>query len=330
MRIAVLYSLPTKRAIASPYKSTDEDTKDSAEEVAAAILGKGGQSFLVPVHEDGIDAISSIKADCIFNLIEWDGFDLPLARMVYTRLEAAHIPFTGSRIGVFDRTSDKVGMKHAMDKAGIPTPRWQVFETGKESVRPDFHYPVIVKLALEHCSIGLTKDAVVRDSLALVPVVQERIRVFGQPVIVEEYIGGREFQVTLLSRKDGWAVLPASEIMFDHQGKEDAFLTFNSRWNEEHAEYSLSHVKLALLAPAFSVNLDRIAWACMRTFEFCDYARLDIRSRGEDIFVLEANANPGLGDSDEYGMTVSYKAVGLSFADFIWEIVASSLRRFMA
>ena len=40
MHIAVLYSLPTKRAIASPYKATDEDTKDSAEEVAEALFPK--------------------------------------------------------------------------------------------------------------------------------------------------------------------------------------------------------------------------------------------------------------------------------------------------
>ena len=70
-----------------------------------------------------------------------------------------------------------------MDDAGIPTPRWQVFTTGKESIRPDFQYPVIVKLALEHCSIGLTSDAVVRDERALLPILQERITVFKQPVM---------------------------------------------------------------------------------------------------------------------------------------------------
>lgn len=340
MRIAVLYSLPTKRAIASPYKATDEDTKDSAEEVAAAISEKGGQSFLVPVSEDAIDEISTIKADCIFNLIEWDGFDLPLARLAYTKLEATHIPFTGSRMSVFDRTSDKVAMKREMDMARIPTPRWQLFETGNESVRADFHYPVIVKLALEHCSIGLTSDAVVRDAGTLLLVVLERIRVFGQPVIVEEYVSGREFQVTILARINGLVVLPPAEITFTHQGKDDAFLTFNSRWNDTHADYSMSNVRLSNLEPGFAKNLDDIARATWKTFGFCDYARLDIRTKTDsgnpldsrnqraEIYVLEANANPGLGDSDEYGMTVSYKAAGMTFADFIWEIVQSCMRRY--
>ena len=338
MHIAVLYSLPTKRAIASPYKATDEDTKDSAEEVAEALSQKGARSFLVPLSEDGIDAIGAIQADCIFNLIEWDGFDLPLGRQAYEQLEALHVPFTGSRLSVFDRTSDKVDMKKNMDDAGIPTPRWQVFTTGKESIRPDFQYPVIVKLALEHCSIGLTSDAVVRDERALLPILQERITVFKQPVIVEEYVSGREFQVTIVAKRDGPVALPTAEITFTHQGNDDAFLTYNSRWNEEHPDYSLSNVLLANLTPALKNKLQDISLAAWKTFGFCDYARLDIRTRkdsgltrnqGEKIYVLEANANPGLGDSDEYGMTVSYKAAGMTFADFIWEIVQSSLKRFL-
>lgn len=342
MHIAVLYSLPTKRAIASPYKATDEDTKDSAEEVAEALSQKGARSFLVPLSEDGIDAIGAIQADCIFNLIEWDGFDLALGRQAYEQLEALHVPFTGSRLSVFDRTSDKVDMKKNMDDAGIPTPRWQVFTTGKESIRPDFQYPVIVKLALEHCSIGLTSDAVVRDERALLPILQERITVFQQPVIVEEYVIGREFQVTIVAKKDGPVVLPTAEITFTHQGNDDAFLTYNSRWNEEHPDYSLSNVKLADLEPACAKQLEHIALAAWKTFGFCDYARLDIRTKTdsgnlkdsrnqrEEIYVLEANANPGLGDSDDYGMTVSYKAAGMTFADFIWEIVQSCTRRFTA
>lgn len=330
MRIAVLYSLPTKRAIASPYKATDEDTKDSAEEVAAAISEKGGQPFLVPVAEDGMDAIGNIQADCIFNLIEWDGFDLPLGRRAYEMLEALDIPFTGSRLSVFDRTSDKVMMKREMDRAGIPTSRWQLFQMGNERVRPDFRYPVIVKLSLEHCSIGLTSDAVVREPKSLQSIIRERITIFKQPVIAEEYVSGREFQVTLLAKKDGPVVLPPAEITFKHQGNDDAFLTYNSRWNEEHADYSMSNVLRADLEPAFAKELERISFAAWKTFGFCDYARLDIRSHGDDICILEANANPGLGDSDEYGMTISYKAAGMSFADFIWEIIQSCMRRFTA
>jgi D-alanine-D-alanine ligase-like ATP-grasp enzyme len=61
---------------------------------------------------------------------------------------------------------------------------------------------------------------------------------------------------------------------------------------------------------------------------FRDYTRLDIRTRGNDVYILEANSNPGLGDHEEYGMTLSYKAVGMTFADIVTSILDSTMRRF--
>ncbi len=74
--------------------------------------------------------------------------------------------------------------------------------------------------------------------------------------------------------------------------------------------------------------MDAVARDTFTRLSFRDYARLDIRVRDEDIFILEANSNPGLDDDPEYGITVSYKAIGMTFADFMWEIIQSCLRRF--
>lgn len=327
MHIVVLYSLPTRRAIASPYKATDEDTKDSAEEVAVALKTKKATVVLVPVSEDSMDAIDSVDADCIFNLIEWDGLDTVLALSAFAKIEALHIPFTGPRLALLERFSDKVKMKEALDVAGLPTPRWQLFTTGDEPVRGDFHYPVIAKLAWEHCSVGLTKDAIVESQSDLISCVKERLRVFHQPVYAEEFIIGREFQVTVYASRRGVVVLPPAEITFKQAGT-DAFLTFASRWDEAHPEYQLSGVTLPKLSGPLANAFDTLARQTFTQLGFCDYGRLDIRTRGDTPFILEANINPGLSDDDEYGMTVSYRAAGMTFADFVWEIVQSALRRF--
>lgn len=327
MNIAVVYSLPTTRAKATPYKATDEDTSDSARQVAQALRKKHQQVTLVPVSEDTIGRIAKIRADCIVNLIEWDGLDMALSLAAYAQLEATHIPFTGSRLATLVAFSDKIKMKEALDVDRLPTPKWQLFTIGSEPVRADFHYPVIVKLAWEHCSVGLTRDAVVTSKLALPGVVQERIRVFSQPVYVEEFITGREFQVTVLTQKGEVTVLPPAEITFQEKGKE-AFLTYEGRWDEAHKDYALSGVELGKLESALDKKLRRIGRETFTKLGFADYARLDIRMQGNRVYILEPNFNPGLGDDDDYGMTVSYRAAGMTFADFIWEIVTSCRVRF--
>lgn len=326
MNIAVIYSVPTRRAINTPYKATDEDTKDSAEEVAGALATKGAKPKLIPITEDSIGMISTITADVIFNLIEWDGLDTPLTLAAFDALEKTQIPYTGSTKEAIIVCNDKARMKAKLDESGLPTPRWQLFSTGDEVVRQDVAFPLIVKLAREHCSIGLTKDAVVSRPEELLHAIRERINTFHQPVYAEEFIFGRELQVTVFEEEAGLTVLPPAEIVFDTAGTK-AFLTYKSRWEEGHADYRESHVAKATLTPPLMRELYRISHKTFRAFEFRDYSRLDIRLRGEKIFILEANANPGLSDDDAYGMTVSYRAAGLTFADFCREIVASCLRR---
>lgn len=327
MKIAILYSVPTRRAQGTPYLATDEDTKVSAQRVYLALLSKGQDVMLVPITEDAIEAISAISADMIVNLIEWSGLDLPLNFQAVEAIEKTGIPFTGAGTENLRITMDKVQMKKALDAHHLPTARWQMFVTGREAVRDDFSYPVIVKLALEHCSIGLSRDAVVSDPVRLQKFIQDDINSFGQPVIAEEFITGREFQVTVLDSVAGLKVLPPAEIFFTGEGT-GGFLTYAGRWDEQHADWQTSSIGVSSLTVPLSRHIETVAKRAFRRMKFCDYARLDIRVRDNDMFILEANSNPGLDDDPEYGVTVSYKAVGMTFADFVWEIIQSCLRRF--
>ena len=326
MKIAIIYSLPTRRAKQSHYLETDEDTEHSARLVLSAVESKGAAAFLVPVSEDDAeDKIGKIRADLIIDLIEWTGLDTPLSIAAVTRIEQTGIPFTGANANNFAMTTDKHRMKQVLLEHNLPTARWQEFRIGSEPVRPDFTYPVIVKLTLEHCSIGLSHDAVVSHAQDLSRLVARDIQTFNQPVIAEEFITGREFQVTVLDRPSGLTVLPPAEIFFSNT---EGFLTYGGRWDETNPDYKTSSISVGNLTPSLARKINTVALDTFTKLKFFDYARLDIRVRDEDIFILEANANPGLDDDPEYGITVSYKALGMTFADFIWEIVLSALKRF--
>jgi len=326
MNITVIYSLPTRSILAGPYADTDQDTVESAHEVARALTEKGATVTMLPVDEDHIERIAEIRTDLIFNLIDWTGLDLPLSDRAFACIEQTGILFTGATRANYILTSDKITMKTALEENGLPTARFQIFERGDEIPRKDFRYPVIIKPALEHCSIGLTHDAIVHDAVTLIRRVQDRIKKFEEPMVVEEFISGREFQVTGIEMHADFLVLPPAEIIFTEKNK-DNMLTYDSRWDDTTADYKSSHVALASLGPKQILALQNLTTQTFTRLSYRDYIRLDIRMRGNDMFILEANCNPGLSDDMEYGMTLSYKAVGWTFADFIWKIVESAFRR---
>lgn len=328
MNIAVLFNKPTARfARHAAHWEAEEDTEDSSREVAAALASKGANVTVVPITEHTIESVvDTLSADMVFNLIEWTGVDLPFALATFDRMDARHLVYTGATKDNYALTCDKARMKQLFDDYHLPTPRWQLFTTGKEDIREDFYYPVIVKVSLEHSSVGLTHEAIVHDESALLEIVTKRLKQFAQPVYAEEFLSGREFQVTLIDTTQGLTVLPASEIVYTKE-TDVPFLTYESRWDMTHPDYNNSDVILAKLTPALSKDIETMSEKAFTSLGFRDYARFDIRCRAEDPLFLEVNSNPGLGDDPEYGMTVSYKAAGMHFADFIWEIVGATKRR---
>lgn len=328
MHIAILYSLPTRRAKISRFLATDEDTVESAHEVERALQEKGANTTLVAVGEDAIETtISQIRADCIVNIIDWTGLDLPLSMKAMDALVATGIPYTGADRDAFARGVDKVLMKQTLDVHHLPTARWQLFATGGEPVKPGFSYPLIVKLAKEHCSVGLGSGSIVHSERELIAHVREQLIAYTQPVIAEEFLTGREFQITLYEEETGLVMLPPAEVTYKVTGHK-ALLTYESRWNERHPEFHTSGMTLAKLSDAERMAFEKICTAAFRAFGFSDFTRIDARlDKDKHFMILEANANPGLGDDPLYGMTVSYRAAGMTFADFVWKIVQSCMRR---
>ncbi len=158
-------------------------------------------------------------------------------------------------------------------------------------------------------------------------IVKKRIATYHQPVFAEMFLNGREFQVTLIEKDEGLCVLPPAEIIYTN-GTNVPLLTYESRWDEHHTDYSNSKVTLGKLSKELEQKIIAMSTSAFTSMGFRDYARFDIRCDiNEQPYFLELNSNPGLGDDPEYGMTISYKAAGMTFADFVVEIVYSTLRR---
>jgi D-alanine-D-alanine ligase-like ATP-grasp enzyme len=93
-------------------------------------------------------------------------------------------------------------------------------------------------------------------------------------------------------------------------------------------EYSKSSARAAVLDENINTKIIKVAEKVYNNFGGRDYPRLDIRMRGEEIFVLEINNNPGIDFSDDSGFGVSGKAAGFTYQSILKHIVENCWYRF--
>lgn len=319
--IAVVYSRPTENARQCGSVLADSDTRDSAEEVAAALKAKGSAATLHGVTPDTLESILSLKCGCIFNLIDWTGHDLPAARRAFENFGRLQIPVTGADWDSFYLSSDKILMKRRFDAGRIPTPNWYLYESGTEIPSGTIPFPHIVKLAFEHSGIGLTHDSLVSDAAAEKEQAGKLLAKYRQPVIAEEFIPGRELQVTAYEKNGDVIILPIAEQVFVPDASV-RYITYDGRWDENHADYSATRGVLAALDTGTGDACVQICRKAFRDLNLSGYVRFDIRLRSDGSpAILEFNANPGLFEGATWGTTISYHAAGLTFADFVRDIV---------
>lgn len=328
MRIAVVYSKPSKRLLLTPYAVADEDTEIIARMVVKGLEARGYTVLLCPITENQIEKIGEIKANCIFNLIEWSGLDIALAKKAFTYLRKSNIPVTGETEAVYTMTDNKIIMKQALKKAKISMPHGVVFETGKEEIDEKLHFPVIVKPAYEHCSTGLGYDSIAYNDDQLKLIVQRQIVLFRQPVIAEEFIVGRELLVYLLAKKAEVQVLPIEEVVFSNHHP-TPFQTYESKWNVNHDDYNTSTAVVAQLTREEQKKVESISIKAFKRLGFCGYARIDVRFRDGTPYILETNANPSVYDAAEEIKDIEEEVIpGIKFPDYLQTIVESAFYHF--
>lgn len=324
MHIAIVYSLPSKRLLTTQYGETDEDSAIIARVVAKGLGARGQDVTIYPIAEDKMEMISKIKADCIFNLIEWCGLDIALAERAFGYLRSLNIPVTGSSEELFVLTGDKIKAKHELKKMRVPTPRGQVFETGDEKITP-LTYPLIVKPSLEHCSMGLTYESIAREPKQLRAIVKRQVLIFHQKALAEEFIVGRELLVYLLEEKGEVRVLPIEEVIFSNNNPL-AFQTYESKWDKDHTDYKTSNVTVADLTKEEQKIVESTCVKVFKKMGFRGYTRFDVRLRDKIPYLLETNVNPSVYDSDEELKDINDEVIfGIKFSDYLWKIVESAV-----
>jgi len=329
LKVGILFNYPTKplRGESIDYVA-EAEVLDQVQAVQEALRKLGLQHYKIPLKgdiEETVKILKEHKPDVVVNLSEGLLGDSSLEMYVPALLELLGIPYTGSHSLALGLCQDKGLAKAVLRANNIPTPRYQIM-SGADVLKRGLKFPLFVKPLREDASIGITKRSFVRNMEELRSRVEYVNRVYGQPALVEEYIGGREFNVSILGNEEPM-VLPISEIIFEFEG-EPRIVDYAAKWLRDSEEY----IKTRSVCPAkldekLRVAVERTALKAYRALGCRDYARVDIRLK-EDAgtpYVLEVNPNPDI--SLEAGFVRSLKAAGIPFEEFVRRILGFALKR---
>ena len=239
-------------------------------------------------------------------------------------LEDLGFTFTGSSSKVLNLNDDKRKVKRILDEEKVKTPRWEEYH--RSHINNWERYPAIVKPALEHCSIGISPDSIVNNPTELQKRADFVFREFEQPVIVEEFIDGREFQVGVWGNQE-IEVLPAVEADFSQlDDPRDHICTVDSK--DDPCSYR--YQKFNIIVPAKLTNeeifqINQICEQAYRAIGVRDYARMDIRLKQGVFYILDVNTNPYIGP--ECGLIQAAKLAGYTYGEFASRIINFAWQR---
>jgi D-alanine-D-alanine ligase len=244
--------------------------------------------------------------------------------LVAHKLESLGFTFTGADSKALLFSQDKPAVKEQLVKQQVPTPRWMVYECARDIDWDSF--PAIVKPAYEHYSLGITREAVVHSRKELISRIARVIDAFHQPVLVEDFIGGREFHVSVVGNGK-LDVLPIAEMDFSAIPNDRAKLcSYDSKFIPSSSDYQLIQLRLpASLTEEEKFQLEAVSISAYRAADCRDYARLDIRQRDGIFFVLDVNPNADL--SPDTSLVMSAELAGYTFGQFCSLLVKLAAHR---
>jgi len=290
-----------------------EAAYQSAQVLINELQNEGHSVIDVPVIHHSLDTVLKSynpKEYILFNCCEGLPGVSHSEHAVAQILEEHNFVYTGSSPEVLFIGWNKAAIKSLLKSKNIPTPDGIVINNTK-SINWE-RFPAIVKPAYEHCSLGITHDSVVTNQSELFERIQYIVNSFKQPALVEDFIDGREFHVTL------WGngvihILPPAEIDFSaFSNIKDRLCTYNSKFTPGsiHYENIICEVPASLNQQELEL-LNDTAEKAYRALGCRDYARIDIRLKDDIFYILDINPNPDF--SPDTSTVYAAQNAGLSY-----------------
>jgi D-alanine-D-alanine ligase len=305
----------------SEHAVAEFDTEVTIDAVSGALHALGHEVVRIG-HVKALAArlVSGERWDLVFNIAEGvAGFGRE--SQVPALLEAYAIPYTFSDPLVCALTLHKGMAKHVARGHGVPTPNFALVTTLADVAAVTLPFPLFVKPVAEGTSKGVTARSLVTSRTALLEVCAELLAEYREPVLVEEFLSGREFTVGVLGTGTEARALATLEVVLK-DGADAAVYSYRNKaqWREL-VEYKL------LDAGALRREVEEVALATWKCLGCRDAGRVDVRldAAGKPQ-MLEVNPLAGL-TPEHSDLPLMAALVGLDFKMLIGEILRCTATR---
>lgn len=299
-------------------------------QLAEKISTLGYEAYSLNVDDDInilLENLRKEKPDVVFNFIELFRDDPRLEMNICGLFELMGIPYTGAAPIGLANCQSKYLTKKILASIGVKVPNHFYVSAPNFEVPDDMKFPMIVKPAFEDGSVGIENDSIVYDETALRKRVEHVMTEYKQHALVDEYIDGRELNVSVFGDKEP-VVLPVSEIDFSRMPSNyHRIVSFQAKWEATHETYHKTiPICPAKLTPEVVEKINKIAIKAFHAMEVRDYTRIDMRLTPDDeLYVLEVNPNPDL--TEGVGFARSAAAAGIAYEVVLDKIIKLALAR---
>jgi len=327
MKVAVIYNRESQKVINLFGQPNREKYGLAAIRRITNSLKKGGHQ--VQAFEGDKDLIDNLEEFMPRTLVgERPGMAFNLSYGIqgqarYTHvpgiLEMVGVPYVGSGPLAHSLALDKVVAKMLFVQNGVPTPAFAVLDTPDFDM-PELEFPLIVKPKNESVSFGIK---IVNNEQELREASDVIFREFDQPVLVEQFVEGREINIGLLGNGSTLETFQPAELVFGEDGPQ--IYTEEDKRRTSGREIGVEcPAKLDAETAAKAQEIARKAFNVLGCY---DCARVDIRmDQDGNLYVLEVNSLPSLGEHGSY--VAAAEAMGLDFEALVNRLVEVASARY--
>ncbi len=313
--------------------SVEKDLMSVGNNIKEALLKKGYRVTFFDFNNLGnvFNELKKSDVDIVFNVCERINDSSLLEPHAAALLDTLQIPYTGSNPFTLALCIDKIRVKKLLAYHEIPTPKWDYIYTLDDEIDDTLQYPLIVKPSNTDNSIGITNDSIVTNKRELKKQLDKVVNGLGRPALIEEYIEGDEYDVSIIGNDDEHdiKILPLSRSVFNKMPEGFWHIyPYDAKW--EHTD---AYNKIEIQRPPKNISkklaslIGEIALDTYNILDCHDYGRVEIRVDKEgNPYVLELNPNPSINIGDCIPNVA--KLVGMDYSSFIEEIIKMTIKRY--
>jgi D-alanine-D-alanine ligase len=274
-------------------------------------LYAGTPTLVSKLHKD--------RPDLVVNLVGSVKGQEYLSATIPGMLESLDIPYTGAGILGESLAYNKYLVKELLESHGVPVPHFQLLPSSTTPLDPHLRYPLITKLNEIHGGVEITHDAISNDEKHLRERVKFLIQTYQQPVLIEEFIVGKEITAMLLEGLNKKVYLADKAFEGDVGGYR--FATFEAQWGEDE---TLTWRYEKYQDPKL-VELVKRGFDVLR---MSDYGKFDVRiDESGRYYFIDSNSNPAFGPKEtNCAIANILDMYGVSFNEILKRLLLNTMR----